>query len=1464
MKRLHVALILLILSAFIGFGCVPVFEEIPLDGHINLSQPPDNYDTCQKSVTFIWESIANAHSYELAVCSEASCDSPEKWVIVDEVDANDPLEITPVPPLEFSNLASHNIPYKWKILAKNNFQYKSSQVRQLIIRDCDQPEIILLAPTSGQIIYGEYNVTANALDNWGISKVNLKIDDGEFITFTQNGGIDYEISGYDLVTGEHTITLVAYDYAGQTTEIISTFVVGIMEPLPIAPGNNCGTGSCPPDPSKYNTNTYVCDSNFPRLDWDDAMGATNYEIEVFSSGDTEDYSQAALFYTESNITDVNWKASEANGTGVEFPNGCYYWRVRGVNNVGSTSEWSDIYFFMVNKLVGPTLSFPAQGVETANTLTDFQWEIVPNATSYDIQISRAVNEETQELSLAGSHLHTNRNINSAPDEFNRIIFTPNEPLVVDPVLKLAGEPTPYYWRVRAKTESCAGPWSDIRDFKLASILQPTITAPDPCGVPYCSPPAFEWDMVPGADNYMYQLANPPSSVATYAGDNVIFQDNYTRKKNNAGMELGPMDVPEWPDYAGYDPCSGNECYGDQGFMIASDATVCDSGGTDKCWYDPVDQYLTQMALPHNGRLPSGRYFFRVRASDGEFFTDWSDTCYFEIKNGVDVPLTLTGPEDVSTPRMAKECAQPTFTWDNVTGPTGYQFVLMPAGLPPTDWDHNNPPAAIIDEVINGAGASSYTPSSYGITIPPGTYEWNVRPINPPCYAEWSGFPTVQHFTLTMAQIAGTPDLYEPDPSAPNYYICAQNPTFEWEDLGAHVTNYKIQISDNDPSFASNLGTFPTPDTTYTYDVTDLTARPAGQFYYWRVMATNDIVCDGCGTQKCSAVWSTPKQFDVDQIPDYMTDTDFSPTGGASVCSSGAVDITFEWPHIPEADEYAIQVSTDSTNWLGTVYTTFEGINCTVGICSTVEPFNDNNTYYWRVRGTGSNCGAEWSNMNPAHAYGEFNVAVIQKPTHKDSDGAGACDSTPGDNELVTGDQATLEWRISTGSKHDNVEIHISTLNDANTDACAGCVETDSTLSTVGAPNYSYTTDSGLVIPDGTTYYWAVRGIQNPGTCKGEWSDVRTFRLLNLTTVTPSTPGTAACPENDPNVNTPSGTYFSWTPTTGTATHYAMEIWNNSNCTAYTTHCPTCGTCTDGGPYSVYYTVWPRVNMNAGNRGSHLSAPNTWITTTFGAGNTYYWRVKPYYDDTSSTYCGSKSGTIHNGTWMAWRDLLMRDSPKPNLSQPRKEDNVKWENVPLCLNPADMVWANAAATNGFTFELFTNGAFSTASTWDPTGAGIWGGLPIENGTGTSYSYGGVQPGYWYGWRVKGESAQCTSNWREGWFHYIPLDQPGASGADLTATVVGTDVTLAWPAVDNATSYELQVADGAYNPSTKICYQNANVTSTSIVLSEATLTAGNCFGKTDVYIWRVGAKNKGSEVPAQPCTSGYRPSDNDFDF
>ncbi len=162
-----------------------------------------------------------------------------------------------------------------------------------------------------------------------------------------------------------------------------------------------------------------------------------------------------------------------------------YWDVRAKVSEG-WGAWSESAVFIVNLslLTPPRLIRPQRDALLTELKPTFEWEAIPNATHYRIQISERP-EFLGDMMMAGISSTT---------------FTP------DANLK---ENTQYYWRVCGIKESTVGSFSEGGRFRILTALPPITLESPPNGslVRSITPgPVLNWRSFPGGGGYKVQLS----------------------------------------------------------------------------------------------------------------------------------------------------------------------------------------------------------------------------------------------------------------------------------------------------------------------------------------------------------------------------------------------------------------------------------------------------------------------------------------------------------------------------------------------------------------------------------------------------------------------------------------------------------------------------------------------------------------------------------------------------------------------------------------------------------------------------------------------------------------------------------------------------------------------------------------------------------------------------------------------
>lgn len=178
-------------------------------------------------------------------------------------------------------------------------------------------------------------------------------------------------------------------------------------------------------------NSYVANTT-PVMTWASASGATRYHIQTSTTNSFTVITDSATV----NLT------SYTVPNGKLTINGSYYWRVRGMNSIG-TGNWSTVWMFTVyNNLQAPILLYPlnASIVYTNTPLLD--WEDCSGSLNYHLQLSVTSNFNT---------------ILDSSSVVNSFYIVPSGKLFPG---------IPYFWRVKARYSSGESIWSSVRYFNV--------------------------------------------------------------------------------------------------------------------------------------------------------------------------------------------------------------------------------------------------------------------------------------------------------------------------------------------------------------------------------------------------------------------------------------------------------------------------------------------------------------------------------------------------------------------------------------------------------------------------------------------------------------------------------------------------------------------------------------------------------------------------------------------------------------------------------------------------------------------------------------------------------------------------------------------------------------------------------------------------------------------------------------
>ena len=221
-------------------------------------------------------------------------------------------------------------------------------------QDSTPPVSAIDAPTHGGAVTGVVTVLMSASDNVGVTRVELSVDG---VLFGVDATAPYSLSWDTTATsnGDHTLEARAYDAAGN---------VGPSTPVTVSVNNDTTPPSTPALASP--TNGSATNDSTPTFDWSNVSDPSGvvYHLQVdndvsFSSPDIDLSALGVSTYTPSQA----------------LSDGAYAWRVRAIDSVGNTSDWSGVWMLTIDTQPPNAINAPSNLAAdlVGNTVT-LTWE----------------------------------------------------------------------------------------------------------------------------------------------------------------------------------------------------------------------------------------------------------------------------------------------------------------------------------------------------------------------------------------------------------------------------------------------------------------------------------------------------------------------------------------------------------------------------------------------------------------------------------------------------------------------------------------------------------------------------------------------------------------------------------------------------------------------------------------------------------------------------------------------------------------------------------------------------------------------------------------------------------------------------------------------------------------------------------------------------------------------------------
>jgi len=431
-----------------------------------LISPPNNDTAVSIFPTFDWTDVSGATSYRLQVIQGAT-------VVLDQSN---------IPASQYSIVSavlSPNTWYYWRVNAtgptgtsnwSTSWNFKTGNNAP--------PAPSLLAPPNHAT-----NVSLTPTMQWGTSsgadfyRIQISTSFNFSSTIIDVSGING--NGYTVSPGFLSNNMTYYwrvnannnGGASPWSDIwdFSTIVAPPISPTLISPLNNA-----------------IGVSTTPLMDWSDVAGAATYHLQI-----SLNTTFTALVLDENTISTSQYSVPSGILSGTTI----YYWRVSGINVAGE-GQFSN-YWKFTTTVGAPSIPLllapPNNAINIALYPTTLDWNDVPGATSYRVQVSTSPTFGTTLVNM----------VTGSASQYT----IPNGILTFN---------TDYYWRVNATNSGGTSQYSTIWKFTTVTSIPtaPTLITPPNNSTGVSLTPYMDWSDVTGASYYRLQISTSQTFTTT--------------------------------------------------------------------------------------------------------------------------------------------------------------------------------------------------------------------------------------------------------------------------------------------------------------------------------------------------------------------------------------------------------------------------------------------------------------------------------------------------------------------------------------------------------------------------------------------------------------------------------------------------------------------------------------------------------------------------------------------------------------------------------------------------------------------------------------------------------------------------------------------------------------------------------------------------------------------------------------
>ena len=563
----------------------------------------------------------------------------------------------------------------------------------------------------------------------------------------------------------------------------------------------------------------------PTMSWNASSGANNYGVYIY------DVTTSTLVYNNDYVGNVT---SLALPSGYLTAGHNYRWNMRASSSAGF-SGYSSLLYFQEQTAVtvpnAPTLNSPGSSTSpgtTISTLTPtMSWNASSGANNYGVYITDVT---TSTLVYNNDYVG---NVTS---------------LVLPSGYLTAGHS--YRWNMRASNSAGFSGYSSLLYFQEQSVVTvpnaPTLISPGSSTSPGTTistlTPTMSWNASSGANNYGVYVEDVTTSTLVYNNDYV---GNVTSLTLPSGT-LTAGHSYQWnmraSNSAGFSGYSSLLYFQEQG-AVPNAPTLISPGSSSSpgttistltptmSWnassgannYGVYVEDVTTSTLVYNndyvgnvtsltlssGTLTAGHsYQWNMRASNSTGFSGYSSLLYFQTTASLLSPPTQISPGSSTSPGPSLSTLTPTFSWNAVSGATGYGLYIRDMTASGTPLVYPNASGTTTTPLT---GTSLVLPS--GFLVNGHTYVWNMTTFNASGEGNASGANAL--YFQTAASLLSPPTQISPGSStSPGPSLSTLTPTFSWNAVSG-ATGYGLYIRDKTASgtplvYPNASGTTTTP------------------------------------------------------------------------------------------------------------------------------------------------------------------------------------------------------------------------------------------------------------------------------------------------------------------------------------------------------------------------------------------------------------------------------------------------------------------------------------------------------------------------------------------------------------------------------------------------------------------------------------------------------------------------------